>query len=179
MGSFNRLIQIGIGRYACMVLSPLWEPGSIPKNWADVCGFLQPPDSDWYWKVRMHGAFSIVGTRIDSKQQGCRLWVPSTASSRLVLEGTHAWCFLHCGDPDRFQTTGLTFVGSFNRLIQIGIGRYACMVLSPLWGPGSIPNNWADVCGFLQPPHSDWYWKVRMHGAFSIVVTRIDSKQLG
>ena len=24
----------------------------------------------------------------------------------------------------------------------------------PLWGPGSIPNNWADVCGFLKPPGS-------------------------
>ena len=36
----------------------------------------------------------------------------------------------HCGDPDRSQTTGLTFVASFNRLIHIGIGRYACMVLS-------------------------------------------------
>ena len=22
--------------------------------------------------------------------------------------------------------------------------------LTPLWSPGSIPNNWADVCGFLQ-----------------------------
>ena len=21
---------------------------------------------------------------------------------------------------------------------------------TPLWGPGSIPNNWADVCGFLK-----------------------------
>ena len=38
----------------------------------------------------------------------------------------------------------------------------------PLWGPGSIPNNWADVCGFLKPPDSDRYWKVRLHGAFSI-----------
>ena len=37
-----------------------------------------------------------------------------------------------------------------------------------LWGPGSIPNNWTDVCGFLKPPDSDRYWKVRMHGAFSI-----------
>ena len=37
---------------------------------------------------------------------------------------------------------------------------------TPLWGPGSIPNNWADVCGFLKPPGSDRYWKVRMHGAF-------------
>ena len=22
---------------------------------------------------------------------------------------------------------------------------------TPLWGPGSIPNNWADVRGFLKP----------------------------
>ena len=25
---------------------------------------------------------------------------------------------------------------------------------TPLWGPGSIPNNWADVCGFLELPGS-------------------------
>ena len=35
-------------------------------------------------------------------------------------------------------------------------------------GPGSIPGCWADVCGFLEPPESDQYWKVRLHGAFSI-----------
>ena len=23
---------------------------------------------------------------------------------------------------------------------------------TPLWGPGSIPNNWADVCGFSSKP---------------------------
>ena len=39
---------------------------------------------------------------------------------------------------------------------------------TPLLGLGSTPNNWADVCGFLKPPRSDRYWKVRMHGAFSI-----------
>ena len=33
---------------------------------------------------------------------------------------------------------------------------------APLWGPGPIPNNWADVCGFLKPRNSDRYWKVRM-----------------
>ena len=37
-----------------------------------------------------------------------------------------------------------------------------------LRGPGSIPNNWADVSGFLTPPNSDRHWKVRMHGAFYI-----------
>ena len=39
---------------------PLWGPGSIPGKWADVCGFLKPPDSDGRWKVRQHGAFSIL-----------------------------------------------------------------------------------------------------------------------
>ena len=38
----------------------------------------------------------------------------------------------------------------------------------PLWGPGSIPDNWADVCGFLKPPGSQRFWKVQKHGAFSI-----------
>ena len=39
---------------------------------------------------------------------------------------------------------------------------------TPLWRPGSIPNNWADGCGFLKPLGSDRCWKVRMHGAYSI-----------
>ena len=34
---------------------------------------------------------------------------------------------------------------------------------TPLWGPGSIPNNWADVCGFLKPPGSQRFWKVNKH----------------
>ena len=38
----------------------------------------------------------------------------------------------------------------------------------PLWGLGSIPNNWADVCGFLKPPDSQRFWKANKHGAFSI-----------
>ena len=40
--------------------TPLWRPGPIPNNWADVCVFLEPPESDRYWKVRLHGAFSIT-----------------------------------------------------------------------------------------------------------------------
>ena len=39
---------------------------------------------------------------------------------------------------------------------------------TPLWGPGSIPNNWADVCGFLKPPGSQRFWKVNKQGAFSV-----------
>ena len=46
---------------------------------------------------------------------------------------------------------------------------------TPLWnGPGSIPDNWADVCGFLKAPGSDRCWKVRMHGAFSIPRRALD-----
>ena len=44
---------------------------------------------------------------------------------------------------------------------------------TPLWGLGSIPNYWADVCGFLKPPDSDRYWKVRMHADFSIPCTTL------
>ena len=31
-----------------------------------------------------------------------------------------------------------------------------------------IPDNWADVCGFLKPPGSQQSWKVDKHGEFSI-----------
>ena len=34
--------------------------------------------------------------------------------------------------------------------------------------PRSIPDNWADVCGFFKPPGSQRSWKVNKHGAFSI-----------
>ena len=39
---------------------------------------------------------------------------------------------------------------------------------TPLWRPSSIPDNWADACGFLKPPGSDRFWKVNKHCAFSI-----------
>ena len=39
---------------------------------------------------------------------------------------------------------------------------------TPLWGPGSIPDNWADLCGFLKPPCSDRFWKANKLGALSI-----------
>ena len=29
---------------------------------------------------------------------------------------------------------------------------------TPLRGPGTIPNNWADICGFLEPPGSEQTW---------------------
>ena len=39
--------------------TPLWEPGSIPNNWGDVCCFPKPHGSQKFWKVNKHGAFSI------------------------------------------------------------------------------------------------------------------------
>ena len=39
---------------------------------------------------------------------------------------------------------------------------------TPLWGPGSFPNNWADVCGCLKPPGSQRFCRVNKNGAFSI-----------
>ena len=39
---------------------------------------------------------------------------------------------------------------------------------TPLLGPGSIPDNWADVFGFLKTPCIQRSWKVNKHGAFSI-----------
>ena len=36
-----------------------------------------------------------------------------------------------------------------------------------LWRPGSIPDKWADVCGFLKQPGSHRFWTVHKHGAFS------------
>ena len=39
--------------------SPLWRPGSIPNNWADVCGFLKLPGTRRFWRVFQQGAFSI------------------------------------------------------------------------------------------------------------------------
>ena len=38
----------------------------------------------------------------------------------------------------------------------------------PPWGPGSIPDTWDDVCGFLKPRGSQRFWRVNKHGAFSI-----------
>ena len=40
---------------------------------------------------------------------------------------------------------------------------------TPLWGPGDVPGEWADVCGFIEPPGSENEWQIRMHGAFTIL----------
>ena len=49
------------GLYLAYTAGPHTNLGSIPDNWADVCGFLKPPGSHRFWKVHKHGAFSIPG----------------------------------------------------------------------------------------------------------------------
>ena len=39
---------------------------------------------------------------------------------------------------------------------------------TPLWGPGAVPGEWTDVCGFVKLPNSCDKWKVRLRGAFKI-----------
>ena len=60
---------------------------------------------------------------------------------------------------DNFSTIDETFMDS---ILPTPPGT------TPLWGPGSIPDSWADVCVFLKPPGPQRFWKVNKHGAFSI-----------
>ena len=39
---------------------------------------------------------------------------------------------------------------------------------TPVWGPGVIPGEWADVSGFIVHPNSHYLWKVRLNEAFTI-----------
>ena len=39
---------------------------------------------------------------------------------------------------------------------------------TPLWGPGAVPSERTDVCGFVKLPNSYDKWKVRLHGAFTL-----------
>ena len=35
---------------------------------------------------------------------------------------------------------------------------------APLWCPGAVPGEWADVCGLIKLPNSHDVWKIRLHG---------------
>ena len=41
-------IEKAIGDCALPTPPGPWGPGSVPTCWADVCGFLEPPESDGY-----------------------------------------------------------------------------------------------------------------------------------
>ena len=53
--------------------TPLWGPGAVPGTWSDVCGFIEPPDSNERWKVRQHDAFSFLHEALGIRQtdQSC------------------------------------------------------------------------------------------------------------
>ena len=48
---------------------------------------------------------------------------------------------------------------------------------TPLWGPGGVPGEWADVCGLLKPLGSETEWEVRMDGAFTIPFGTLSFKE--
>ena len=53
--------------------STIVGPGAVPGEWADVCGFLRPPDFHEKWKVRLHGALSFFHSSLGlrEKDQSC------------------------------------------------------------------------------------------------------------
>ena len=63
--------------------TPLWRPGSIADNWADVCGFLKPPGSDRFWKVNKNGAFFHSSQNPWSTSNRSKLPSRNMASSRI------------------------------------------------------------------------------------------------
>ena len=73
--------------------SPMWRPGCVPGEWSDVCGFLKPPDSDRYWKVRKHGVFVIprraVGLRDQDRSSHHETWLHLDLVQRWDWSQTH------------------------------------------------------------------------------------------
>ena len=49
--------------------TPLWGPGAVPGEWADVCGFFKPLDSHGRWKVRLQGAFSFTHSTLGNREK--------------------------------------------------------------------------------------------------------------
>ena len=47
----------------------------------------------------------------------------------------------------------------------------------PLSGPGGVPGECSDVCGFLKPSGSENDWQVRTHGAFTILYSTLGPKE--
>ena len=109
--------------------------------------------------------------------------VVSTYQQRLCQEERHRQ-EVHSHSPAIMISQQVDLVaGDFNgtawrcrsrdNLSTVGESFTDCALPAPLgptdlWGPGSIPNNWADVCRFLKPPSSHRFWKVHENGAFSI-----------
>ena len=57
-----------------------WKPGSIPNNWADVCGFLEPPGSQRFlegeqtWRL-FHSSTTSLGLRPSDQSCHHETWL--------------------------------------------------------------------------------------------------------
>ena len=67
----------------------------------------------------------------------------------------------------RGGATTATISVSWKRPLRTALGSPR-LAIHHCGDPVRIPNNWADVCGFLKLQGSDRYWNVRLRGAFSI-----------
>ena len=61
--------------------TPLWGPGSVPNNWADVCVFLKPPGSQRFWEGTKHSAFSIPQNALETNDQTCLIHISSIGTA--------------------------------------------------------------------------------------------------
>ena len=61
--------------------TPLWGPGSVPNNWADVCVFLKPPGSQRFWEGTKHSAFSIPQNALETNDQTCLIYISSIGTT--------------------------------------------------------------------------------------------------
>ena len=140
------------------------DPGWVLQGGLSRASFRQPPLSG----QKTFTVMSLHMSNIYERKRGIGKKLILTI--RAVMLGEHVdlvagdfnGAVWRCSNRDNIST----------------IDEADCALATPpgptlLWGPGSIPNNWADVCGFLKPPDSGRYWKVRMHGAFSIPRTTL------
>ena len=68
------------------------------------------------------------------------------------------------GDPVRFQTTGLTSVDSLSHWVQVGSGRHACMVPSPVHAKLSAAimrhgSTWISSIGATSQSHHEVFYR--------------------
>ena len=116
---------------------------SAARKHVQFCPYLlaiSTPNNGYCEKAHPHNPRLMIGQHIDlvAGDFNGTAWRCSNRNNISTIEEAVADCALpappglhRCGDLDRSQTTGLTFVGSLNLLNQIGIGKYDVTALSP------------------------------------------------
>ena len=88
-------------------LTPLWGPGAVRGEWADVCGFLKPPDSHEKWKITItrcvFDSHSALGLR-EKDQYGCISHLQTLGRS-MHLEINMVSAYTSKKDPPRTNAT--------------------------------------------------------------------------